>query len=692
MGNDINTDLLKNMMMGGGIKESSNKSYNNKRNHSGNGNSRNNRDNRDNNRSNHRNNNGNNNNYSNGTPSYIGNPYNFVGFSKKVYEYPQDKLTLHSDMKDELFTGELTYEVEAKTKIIVDDGNGSFYKNTEGKYAIPASTMRGLIRNNVQILGLSSFYDDIDDYALMYRNVANGAEKKRYNDILGSKQLRINDGDKSYAVGILLNVRAGYIKCEHGKYLIYQNEIESIKKEYKGMNYYALSERNIYNSYEKSKKNGTKFRYDIFYKDGKSIMQHEMTGFRRDERNGRVHYKGNPNKNYVPYAIPVSYEIANQKDVTAVGEPGQYAREGYAVSTGKMNEKKVIYIIPKVDLSKLAIEIPQKDIDAFRIDLEKKKNSLKQFGGRDKFDLPKEGDMKPVFYIELGGRLYFGFTPRLRLFYDYTIKEGLPQNHKEGVIDYAKAMFGFTGKRFGYKSKLSFSDAVLVNESSVTEERKYILSEPKPSSYLDYLVQDADKEVTYNTQGFQVRGIKQYWLRNAELPDNVGNGNEKALSKFTPLAAGAKFQGKVRFSNLTKDELGLLLWSVQLREESWMNVGKAKAYGYGNIKVKLQSAKKVDMKKAYATSEFCFDPFEDINISECIGYYKACMKDYLDGKELETLPSIKEFFDMKNSKIMPDPKKIRYMDINNREYQNRKEPLGQTSDYVRNENVTVQNQ
>ena len=122
-----------------------------------------------------------------------------------------------------------------------------------------------------------------------------------------------------------------------------------------------------------------------------------------------------------------------------------------------------------------------------------------------------------------------------------------------------------------------------------------------------------------------------------------------------------------------------------------MNVGKAKAYGYGNIKVKLQSAKKVDMKKAYATNEFCFDPFEDINSSECIDYYKACMKDYLDGKELETLPSIKEFFDMKNSKIMPDPKKIRYMDINNREYQNRKEPLGQIADYVRNENVSVQN-
>ena len=52
-----------------------------------------------------------------------------------------------------------------------------FRKNENGKYCIPGSSVRGLIRNNVQILGFSSFEDDIDDYALMYRNVANGAEK-----------------------------------------------------------------------------------------------------------------------------------------------------------------------------------------------------------------------------------------------------------------------------------------------------------------------------------------------------------------------------------------------------------------------------------------------------------------------------------------------------------------------------------
>ena len=65
--------------------------------------------------------------------------------------------------------------------------------------------MRGLIRNNVQILGLSSFFEDIDDYALMYRNVAGGAEKKRYNMILGT------DSRDDEMRGIAKNVKAGYL-------------------------------------------------------------------------------------------------------------------------------------------------------------------------------------------------------------------------------------------------------------------------------------------------------------------------------------------------------------------------------------------------------------------------------------------------------------------------------------------------
>ena len=145
--------------------------------------------------------------------SYVGAPYNFVSFPNKVYEYPENRLTAHNQMSEKLATGEISYEIKAETPIMIDNGKGQFCKDARGRYVIPGSTMRGLLRNNVQILGLSGVEDDIDDYALMYRNVAYGVEKERYNTVLGAKQLPISDGDKSYDIVVLLNVHVGKAKA-----------------------------------------------------------------------------------------------------------------------------------------------------------------------------------------------------------------------------------------------------------------------------------------------------------------------------------------------------------------------------------------------------------------------------------------------------------------------------------------------
>lgn len=607
----------------------------------------------------------------NSNGNYVGAPYNFVPFYDKVYAYPDDKLTKHNEAEESLITGEITYEVTAETPIMIDDGTGQFFKDAKGGYAIPGSTMRGLIRNNVQVLGLCSYEDDIDDYALMYRNVANGAEKKQYNQTLGSKQLRVNNGSKSYNVGVLLNVHAGYVSNEGGKYVIYQTKVDSIKKEFKGMNYYVLSERKIISDYRKY---GNKFSYGFFRKDGRSILQHEFQEFKHyKDKNGRDHYKGEKNKEYRPYYKPVSYQVAHEKDIVAVGDPGDYKNEGYAVSTGEMNEKKAVYIIPQIDKNKKRIVIPEEDIRAFRIDLKKKENTLKRFGGKKYFDLPKEGEMRPVFYIRLDGRLYFGFTPRLRLFYGHTVKEGLRQSWKTGEIDYAKAMFGFAMPEKSYKSKLSFSDAVLQKEVKCGKEQKLILAEPKPTSYFDYLKQNGDTPVTYNTDNFELRGVKQYWLHNQP----VGTvRNEKAASSICPLDAGAKFTGKIRFQNLTEDELGLLLWAVRLNEGSQMNVGKAKAYGYGRISVEIKEARKLDMQKAYKSYEsLCLDPFCEIEIDRTIENYKKEIRRHLGNKSIDELSHIRDFFSMKDSRNIPEDEQTRYMNLDAREYQSRKEPL-----------------
>ena len=426
-------------------------------------------------------------------------------------------------------------------------------------------------------------------------------------------------------------------------------------------------------------------------------------------------YGGMVNKAYAPYYEPIYYQLdKEQKRVVSV-----YARDckvdsrlpgmqkGYVLSSGRMNNKKNIYIIPEEETNiKQAIKISKEDIRAFSADLQKRKTTLRQYfksKGKSREDMEKEalaffglpqgdGDRKPVFYIEDRGKLYFGFTPRLRLFYDYEISQGINKEHKGGILDYSKAIFGYSGQKESYKSKVSFSDAVAESGKESKEWKNPILRSPKPTSYLDYLVQgknNSNQAVTYNDSNMQLRGIKQYWLHDEIAHDEMARRtiDDDEKEGFYPLEEKTEFRGKIRFWNMTEDELGLLLWSIQLDpEKSWMNIGKAKPYGYGSISLKLTSVKKLDKQKAYSTERLELDPFTDINVEEMIRIYKERMNQFLDKYKIDELPNIKDFFDMKDYTKIPDESKIIYMSIDNKEYQNREKPLPSIKETLRNSN------
>lgn len=615
-------------------------------------------------------------------------PYNFIPFTQKVHSLEEKEQISHLGMSEELNSGVIKYEIEAQTPIFIDDGNGEFHKNQYGEYSISGSTMRGLIRSNVQILGLSSIEDDIDNYELMYRNVAGRnyeIDRKKYKIIMGEDQIPVPDGKKGKQMSVVKNVKAGYIYNQNGTYIIYKTVKDKIHNEMGEMNYYILSERKIVNEYQqyeqcKSKdkyKNKDKFAYNFFLTDNDKRMQHKIDfPFIEEDRNGRTHYKGEESKAYKPYFEEISYEIKNIKDVIAVDSPECYEKKGYIISSGKMNEKKALYIIPQIDKEKEAIEISPEDIRAFKIDIKKRESKLKNFGGREFFDLPKEGELKPVFYIEVNGdknekkRLYFGFTPRLRVFYPKTIQDGIPDEHKLRKLDYAKSIFGYvdeTGKK-NYKSKVSFSDAVITNSPGEMEQVQYIMGEPGPTCYMNYLEQDGDETTTYNSEQFCLRGVKQYWLKDKVEPSQEIE-NKEMVSTMKPLPEKTKFVGKIRYHNLTEEELGLLLWSIRLEESSWMNVGKAKAYGYGAVKINIVYAKEIDLKKAYSLTKLCLDPYTDIEIDKKINAYKSIINQTLEGKNIDNHLSVKTLLAMKDSKkILP---KTGYMSLDDYKSKNK---------------------
>ncbi len=597
-------------------------------------------------------------------------PYNFIPFCEETIPVGQDQMEVHGDMREDLLTGEISYIMTAETPVLVDDGTDAhdFVRNAWGDYALPGSTVRGLIRNNVQILGLSGYEDDIDNYSLMYRNVAGGAEKKRYDRILGSDQVPIT-GDKK-KMSVLLNVRAGYIAKKDGKYVIYSTTVDKISDKLGKMNYYVLSERTIAKDLEN-------FPY---FQEHPEYLQHDVSkGFSKNEKN---QYIGVKNQGYQPGYYKVSYQVKDLNKIAAVAEPGILEREGYLVCTGYMSQKKALYIVPEIDENKPKIAIHEDDEKAFRVDFKKKENTLKRFKNVSFFKLPEEEEKKPkpVFYIynEEDSRLYFGFTPHLRLLYKHTVKEGYRQQTSR--FDYAKSIFGTIDGKSGYKSKVSFSDAVVCTTVQPRGAKEVVLEEPKPTSYLDYLKQN-DGPATYNTDGFELRGVKQYWLhKKIDIPEFSRKGN----AVIRALAKGTGFKGFIRFQNLTKAEFGLLAWGLRLEEDSWMNVGKAKSYGYGAISVSDINVKTIDIKKAYdmgnpVSSDSFMDPFKEQDIDCFIEVYKREASEKL-GSQIDETESIKKFFIMKNSKHIPDKDKIEPMVL--KEYQSRKQPLPEIEQIV----------
>ena len=83
----------------------------------------------------------------------------------------------------------------------------------------------------------------------------------------------------------------------------------------------------------------------------------------------------------MPCYKEISYKLSGKK-VVAISDPEKWKEKGYMMISGPIENKKVIYIIPKIDRNE-SIDIPREAVDAFIKDYKNKENSL---------SLPKDKD------------------------------------------------------------------------------------------------------------------------------------------------------------------------------------------------------------------------------------------------------------------------------------------------------------
>lgn len=555
-------------------------------------------------------------------------PYNFIPLSDKIL-LPYDSvesLPAHDRIDPSLKTGEICVTMVADTPVFVSDGDKNdphFFRGSNGKYMIPGSTIRGMVRENMQILGFGLMRpgEDLEDIQIFFRDFASASGsrddplKKYYCAALGIKQMPMPSG-RPKAIPQL--VKSGYLKKEKGKYKIYPSKgsYMLVRRDHPGVRCFGTEDARTENVYYRA--------------EGDRVKEiRPAVGEKNGLRRGTLLYTGKPVRSW------------NRQ-------------------TGRLEDHpNHLYLIPEADWSAQPLTLDEDDVLSYMEDFEKRRNVLGR--NRNFWNLPLEGREKPVFYVQYEGHVYFGMSRFLRIGYRYPLSCGLPESHKAGMdkLDFPRAILGYVSKNSGsYRSRVSFGDFAADGEAYEMPPISMILGEPKPSYYPGYVVGGKH----YNHEDFRLRGYKQYWLKEVEATDD--NGKPRAATTIRPLPRGTKFSGTIRYKNLTEAELGLLLWCLRLEKGCYQSVGMAKPYGYGRMRLTIDAIKEFEAPALYDSGSFLVSDTKSdaAGVEEYIKKYCDYAEQHLaDLAPIKENSPLRDFFFMKTS--IRTPNEMCYMSL-----------------------------
>lgn len=584
-------------------------------------------------------------------------PYNFVSLDDIVIFYNKDALPRRNSFTG--LSGRINLNIETKTSLYIKrtlteeeveeltriekeennkdkmlEFNRKIYQSfspASGKYKIPGSSLRGMVRSLYEIATYSKM-SFLDDHKLYFRAFADKSKllKEYYNNRM------INKGKNAIP---RLKVKAGYL-FKAGKDF-YINEAE---------NYYRVEEDKVLNEdfikLPFSKKgNDEKSKYDDYLtanpylKIGYSLKNHIV-------RNGFIIIN-----NIMPYneVLPEDYQ------------------EGYIVfSKGiplSSKTKRKYWVVGKETDTKYKID--ETVVDDYYND--KNRNSINLIDYLNKNKKEYTNGVPCFFLYEDGKVTAFGNTALFRISYKNSIGDLRPESHKCSKLDMAEALFGRVMKKpeDTINGRIYFDDAV-AKEAVAFEEPKYlkILANPKPTSFQLYLKQppNVTPEYTrhYDSPDAKLRGYKQYWHKKGDKFEEDSPDTQNTL--IAPIEPGAIFEGSIRFENLSEEELGALLFVLNLPEGYCHKIGMGKPLGLGSIKI-TATLSILDPKKRY--SNLIDNGYINDDPSKYLDAYKELLKKHhiLNTENPWDLMRFRELKKMLDFANHPDETKTEYMPL-----------------------------
>lgn len=552
-------------------------------------------------------------------------PYNFVPLPEEVKTV--EIIPSHDQYDAELLTGKFTCTLTAASPLYVraartqaqykDKVNppNFFYGESEEKLLIPGSSLRGMLRNMVEIVS-SSKMETVTKKPLFFRTLDDTSLGHSYGP-------RMTAGDPKEK-GYYPLAQAGYMEKHDDGYYIRPAQAICETQFYRVEEDVAVE---VINGLERMTEQDNRGNW-------------KPTKHKWLRRN--VWFKPTQPESHLPesatyYAEVTDIDTNDNKPEGADWVKGSFIVSGWVPApkrrdgTPSKGKHRHWIVGPAEEKDDHLIFVDDEDIDLYKA----YGGGISQAVDRQKMSVIPEvrGEQVPCFYVfwadeEGKQRVAFGHTAMFRLPYEKTPAELIPTSLRNGAtLDLAQSLFGHVpaNKKDGetVAGRVFITDAVLVGDAAAAKMGEVVvstqaLSGPKPTTIQHYLIQKEpnNPDALYHYDSIKaggetiLRGHKLYWhkgeqttLDKAMKPRRFRDESEdpKDRNIFHPVRPGTSFTFTIHFENLQPTELGALLWVLEKAadEKYRLKLGMGKPYGLGSVGITAREDVLTDRTRRY---------------------------------------------------------------------------------------------
>lgn len=496
-------------------------------------------------------------------------PFNFVPLSDKVY-FPDwaDKISHDIPFSDGI-SGIINLKITAESRIFVRNGHTqsdhkeqnetfcSFSKDSHGRYFIPGSSIKGSIRNVLEIMSLGKI-TNIQNQSFGIRDLSKSPDGDFYRDIIKpssihcgwmtkqGEDVRIEDCGHPWRISVEEIDR------------IYHTDLEKFVKENKFIGDRTRTAQYKYEMFKDRNLQGY-FEPDEELRESLKIGDRQFVRYNHKGEAGTIVFTGQPG----------ARKMSNKQN-----------RKGEPSWTGKYFE----FVFPTSRTDEIHYLVDSTVFNAFE-SIHNESPDYKDYWKKQLY----EAKRIPVFFrldendeVESIGTAYMYKYPA----YNTVFNAVRYDEDFDTKYDLAECIFGSLNGDYDLKGRVQFGHAFIDKASlPVTIQEDISLSTPH-ASYYPYYVGNGK---SWNSDGARIAGFKRYPIRNKLLDARYYAGTEKMTAKMSLLEPGISFNERICFHNLRPIELGAILAALTFdgHAECRHNLGAGKPIGFGKVHIEI---------------------------------------------------------------------------------------------------------